>query len=139
MPDKSTTETKSLAKTRRKTGVLLLRAARLYAPLTAILIDKVQRLWQPAPNQTEIMEQTSTITFTTPPPPGNDNKVWEQLSFVGALRQTSYHYRFYRNLLACPFADPAKREEFIAGAKQGITLVQQLWALLAQERTTSSH
>jgi hypothetical protein len=138
MPDQSTTETKSPAKTGRRIGVRFLRAGRLYAALAAILIDKVRRLWHPAPIQTEIMEQTSAITVTSPPQPGNDNKVWEN-SVAAALRQTCFHYRWYRKRLADPSIDPALRAEYIASAREGITLIQKLWTLLGQERTTPSH
>jgi hypothetical protein len=139
MPDQSTTETKSPAKTRPRISARFPLVRRLYAALTAILIDKVRRLWHPALIQTEVMEQTSTTTFTSPPQPGNDNKVWEQLSVTEALRQISYHYRCYRNLLADPLADPDRRAEYVASARQGITLIQQFWTLLGQERTTPSH
>jgi hypothetical protein len=138
MPDKFTTETKSPAKTRRRISARFPRAGRLYATLAAILVDKVRRLWHPAPIQTVIMEHTSTITFTSPPQPGNDNKLWEN-SVAAALRQTCFHYRWYRKLLADPSIDPAERAEYSASAREGITIIQQLWTLLSQERTTSSH
>ena len=139
MTDRSTTETKSIAKTRPGIGIRLLRAGSLYTALAAIILDKICRLGHAAPCQTEVMEQTSTITFSSLPRPGNDNKVWEQLSVAEALRQTSYHYRFYRTLLAGTSIDSAERADYVAGARQGITLIQQLWTLLGQERTTSSN